>query len=136
MFFQSRVTWQKQRINLAIAVQVSNDTAVQDCEVKGRCLLPSALLVSLSLFPPALLLELVDNGTRGKGFSFVFASSCAHRHWSKFLTQSLVLDSPPRPLMKRVSEAIQYVPATGIIWQVSAAHRGVQSGSLDGLGDW
>lgn len=30
MFFRSQVTWQKERINLAIAGRVSNDTAVQD----------------------------------------------------------------------------------------------------------
>ena len=40
MFFQSQVTREKERINLTIAVRVSNDTAMQDCEVRGRCLLP------------------------------------------------------------------------------------------------
>jgi len=132
MFFQSRVSWQKQRINLAIAVRASNDTAEQDCEVKGRCPLPFLYLQ----FPPALLFELVDDGTYGKVFSFAFTSSCAHCRCSRLLTRSPVLDSPPCPLKKGVSEPIQCGPTAVIIRKVPAARRSVQSRSLDGLGDW
>jgi len=87
-------------------VRASNDTAVQDCEAKGRCPLPFLY----PQFPPALLFELFDDGTDGKVFSFAFTSSCAHRRCSTLLTRSLVLNSPPCPPMKRVSEPIQCGP--------------------------
>jgi len=109
MFFQSQVTWQKERINLAIAVQVSNDTAVQDCEIKGR---PLPLYPQ---FPPALFLEPIDDAAVRSSHLRSRLPLLTAIILIGFMTRSLVFDSPPCPLKKRVSEVIRCVSTARII---------------------